>query len=323
MHYNYLACTGVRVSELCLGTMTFGNEADEAMSQRLMDRAYERGINFLDTADVYNNGLSEEILGRWMGEKRRRIVLATKAYFPTGDDVNDRGGSFRHIVLTVEASLRRLQTDWIDILYLHLWDDHTAIEETLRAVDLLVRQGKVLYFGVSNFAAWQTIKAMAAAREKGFTPVTAVQPMYNLLKRQAEVEILPMAASEGLAVCPYNPLAAGVLTGKYLEGQSGRLDEIEVYKERYSGDGTSAVTERFVTHARERGESPAALAAAWVKSHPAVTSAIIGARNLEQLNDTLAAADIELSAQEREVISDLSPAPPPATDRTEKRNRFS
>jgi aryl-alcohol dehydrogenase-like predicted oxidoreductase len=298
--------------------MTFGKEADEAASKAIMDRALEVGINFFDTANVYNKGLTEEILGRWMGEKRERIVLASKAYFAIGDDVNDRGSSRRHIFQTVEQSLQRLRTDRLDILYLHHWDEHTAIEESLSALTQLVQQGKVLYVGVSNFSAWQIMKAVGVARHKGFAPVAAVQPMYNLLKRQAEVEILPMAQSEGLAVFPYSPMGGGYLSGKYQAGKAGRMDENAMYKSRYGNPVYREVSDRFVEYARTHGTAPAALAVAWVLAHPAVTAAIVGARDLDQFNETLASAEIALLAEEREEISALSVAPPPATDRSEE-----
>lgn len=315
MRYVQLGNSGIRVSELCLGTMTFGKEAGEDTAIALMDRAVDLGINFFDTANIYNKGLTEEILGRWLGPRRDEIVLASKVHFPTGDGVNQRGSSRRHILMEVDKSLARLKTDRLDLLYLHHWDESAPIEESLAAQDHLVRQGKVVYCGVSNFAAWQTMKAIAAARAHGFAPVVAIQPMYNLLKRQAEVEILPLAAQEGIAVCPYSPIAAGVLTGKYQRGETGRIEQNEMYGRRYSDETYADVSARFVEHARERGDSPAALAAAWVLRHPNVTSPIIGARNLEQLNDTAGCVEIELSEEERNAISALAPEPPLATDR--------
>jgi aryl-alcohol dehydrogenase-like predicted oxidoreductase len=317
MDYVYLAKTGVRVSELCLGTMTFGKEADEALSRAIMDRAFDAGINFFDTANIYNKGLTEEIVGRWMGKRRDDLVLASKAHFPTGDGLNDRGSSRRHVVRAVEDSLRRLQTDRLDILYLHHWDEHTALEESLAALTWLVQQGKVLYCGVSNFSAWQTMKALAIAQLRSFETPVCIQPMYNLVKRQAEVEILPMAKSEGLAVCPYSPMGGGLLSGKYQKGGTGRLRTNDMYASRYGSAHYWDTAQQFAAYAADKGLSPAALAVAWVVSHPAVTSAIIGARNLEQLNDTLGAAELKLTPEQREEISALSVAPPPATDRTE------
>ncbi|MBN2310670.1 MAG: aldo/keto reductase [Candidatus Hydrogenedentes bacterium] len=315
MDYVCLGSSGIRVSELCLGTMTFGKEADEATSKVLMDRALDAGINFFDTANIYNEGRTEEIVGRWIGPHRDGLILASKVHFPTGDGVNDSGSGRRHILREVEKSLQRLQTDWLDIVYLHHWDEHTPIEESLAALTTLVEQGKVMYCGVSNFSAWQTMKAMAVSAANGFAPIACIQPMYNLVKRQAEVELLPLAASEGLGVCPYNPLAAGVLTGKYLRGEQGRLHESDMYKERYKDPSYAETAARFVDYAQANGLSPAALAVAWVLRHPAVTSAIIGARNLDQLNDTLGCLDIPLDADRRSKVSALAPAPPLATDR--------
>ena len=315
MKHVHLGRTGIRVSELCLGTMTFGNEADEPMSVAIMDRAFEAGINFFDTANIYNKGRTEEIVGRWMAPHREDLILASKVHFPSGDGVNDRGSSRRHILREVEKSLKRLNTDWLDLLYLHHWDDYTPLEESLAAMTTLVNHGKVHYCAVSNFSGWQTMKAIAVAASNGFAPITCIQPMYNLVKRQAEVEILPMARSEGLGVCPYSPLAAGLLTGKYQRGETGRIQESEMYSERYKSPSYTDAAERFVAHANKRGFDPAALAVAWVVSHPAVTSAIIGARSLAQFNQTLTGADIQLSPGERAEISLLSPEPPLPTDR--------
>ncbi|MCC6488245.1 MAG: aldo/keto reductase [Candidatus Hydrogenedentes bacterium] len=315
MKYALLGKTGVRVSEVCLGTMTFGKEADEGTSAAIMNRALDAGVNFFDTANIYNKGLTEEIVGRWMGPRREEIVLASKAHFPTGPGVNNQGSSRRHLMKAVEDSLRRLRTDRLDILYLHHWDEHTAIEESLAAVTTLVEQGKVLYLGVSNFAAWQVMKTLALAQARGYAQVVCMQPMYNLVKRQAEVELLPLALSEGVAVCPYSPIAAGLLTGKYQRGEGGRIKENPMYAERYRNSSYMEIAADFVAYASTKGLSPAALANAWVISHPAVTAAIVGARNLDQFNDALGCVDIELSPEQRREITALSIDPPLATDR--------
>ncbi|MDQ1255904.1 MAG: hypothetical protein QG656_498 [Candidatus Hydrogenedentes bacterium] len=315
MNYVSFGRTGLRVSPYCLGTMTFGKEADESTSIALMNRALELGINFFDTANTYNGGLTEQIVGRWLKPHREAIVLASKCYFPTGPGPNERGTSRRNITLSVEKSLKRLDTEWLDILYLHHWDDEAAIEESLDAVDRLVTQGKVFHCGVSNFTAWQSMKAIGAAQALRLPPIVCMQPMYNLVKRQAEVELLPLARAESLAVCPYNPLAAGLLTGKYGRGESGRLRENDMYRERYRNEQYWQAAERFTEFARKNGYSPAALAAAWVNSHPAVTSTILGARNLDQFNDTMGALDIDMTPELRKEISALSADPPLATDR--------
>jgi len=315
MEYALFGKTGMRVSRFCMGAMTFGNETDEAGSVAIMNRAEELGINFFDTSNNYNNGRSEEILGRWIKSRRDTVVVATKAHFPVGPGPNDHGSSRRHLTLSVEASLRRLGTDRLDILYLHHWDEDTDLEQTLSAVDWLVQQGKVLYLGVSNFSAWQTMKALGLSQFRQYAPVVCLQPMYNLVKRQAEVELFPLALEEDLAVCPYNPLAAGLLTGKYQKNQTGRIQENDMYRERYRNGQYWEVSDRFVQFAAARGVSPAGLAMAWVASHPAVTSPILGARNLDQLNDTLSCLDLEMTPELRAEIGALSIAPPLATDR--------
>lgn len=315
MQYVRFGRIGVQVSEICLGTMTFGNEADEAMSRTLMERALEVGINFFDGAHNYNKGVTEEIVGRWIGPHRKNIILTSKVFFPAGGGMNDQGISRRNILFSVEKSLQRLQTDYIDILYLHHWDEHVDIEQSLGALHSLVEQGKVLYCGVSNFAAWQAMKAIGVAKAMGFPPITCFQPMYSLVKRQVEVEIFPMAAHEGLAVVPYNALGAGLLTGKYLQGDKGRLTETEMYRQRYEDPRYEGITRRFVDFAKAKSVSPAALAVSWVMSHPLVTSTIIGARNLAQFEDTMTCLEHRLSPGQRDEISALSIDPPLATDR--------
>ncbi len=315
MKYVRLGRTGLEISELCLGTMTFGNESDEKGARAIMDDAFDRGINFFDCAHNYNKGVTEEIVGRWLGPHRDEIILTTKFYFPFGGGRNDEGLSRRNIIASMERSLKRLQTDRVDILYLHHWDENTSLEESLRAVNTLIEQGKVLYLGISNFAAWQVEKAVGLAALHNLTVPVCIQPMYSLVKRQAEVELLPLAAHEGLAVFPYNVIGAGLLTGKYLRGETGRLTETEMYRQRYSNPAYAEIAERFVNYARAHHVSPAALAVAWVMAHPAVTASIIGARNLDQFHDTLACTDLQLSEDQREEIAALSYTPPHATDR--------
>ena len=316
-----LGRTGVRVSPIALGTMSFGGDADEAMAAQIWRAARDAGINFIDTADVYNEGRSEEILGRLMRGERDELVIATKAYFPTGAGPNARGGSRFHLVRAVEASLRRMATDRVDVFYLHRFDDVTALDETLRAVEDLVRTGKILYPAVSNFAAWQVAHALGVQRAAGWAPLVAIQPMYNLVKRTAEVEILPMAQSLGVGVVPYSPTGGGLLTGKYGVGrrpERGRLIDTKMYTTRYADPAFYDVADRFTALAAELGHAPASLAVAWVASHPAVTSVLVGGRNLDQLAPTLAAGSIMLDAATRARIASLSPPPPPATDRNEE-----
>jgi len=321
VNLRFLADTGVQVSALALGTMTFGGAADAKTSRAIFDRCREAGINLFDCANVYENGLSEEILGDLVADCRDEVLVTSKAFFPTGADPNAQGASRRHLRQAVEGSLRRLHTDRIDLYFIHRFDGKTGLEETLRALDDLVSEGKILYTAASNFAAWQVEKALGISALRGFVRFKALQPMYNLVKRQAEVEILPMAEAENLAVFPYSPLGGGLLTGKYAgdeRPQDGRLVESEMYQIRYRD--TYDTAERFATFARERGWEPAALAVAWVGSHPAVTAPLIGARNLEQLEGSLAALEIDVTPELRAEISALSPEPPPATDRNDERS---
>lgn len=323
MEYRFLGRTGVKVSPLCLGTMTFGQEADEETSAAMFHRCREVGINFFDTANVYAGGRSEEILGKLIADCRDEIVLTSKVGFPTGNDVNAQGLSRRHITLAVEASLKRLGTDRLDLYFLHRFDPNTPVEETLRALDDLVHQGKILYPACSNWAAWQIARALGISEREGLARFACIQPMYNLVKRQAEVEILPLAQAEGLGVITYSPLGGGLLTGKFdttHRPERGRLVENEVYAKRYGDPVYYEIAERFTAHARERGVHPASLAVAWVMWHPAVTAPIIGARNVEQLEASLGALDIEMTPEWRAEISALSIEPPPATDRSEERS---
>ncbi|MYH64317.1 MAG: aldo/keto reductase [Chloroflexi bacterium] len=321
MDYRILGRTGVKVSPLCFGTMSFGDIADAAESARMFHRCRERGINFFDCANVYAGGRSEEILGGLIADCRDDIVLTTKVVSKAGSDINAGGASRRHIQLAVEDSLRRLQTDRIDVYFLHHYDADTPIDEMLRALDDLVRHGKILYPAVSNWAAWQVMKAQGIAAQAGYARIECLQPMYNLVKRQAEVEILPMAQQEQIGVIPYSPLGGGLLTGKYRhenKPQTGRLIENQMYIKRYGQADYHQTAADFAAHAAERGIAPATLAVAWVLAHPGVTAPIIGARNLEQLEDSLAALDVAVTAECYADISALSPSPPPAHARLEE-----
>jgi aryl-alcohol dehydrogenase-like predicted oxidoreductase len=317
----FLGQTGVKVSRIALGTMSFGGDADEATAAAIWRSARDAGVNLVDTADVYNAGRAEQIVGRLMHHERDQIVLATKAYFPTGNGPNDRGASRYHLVRAVEASLRRLDTDRIDVFYLHRFDDVTGLGETLRAVEDLVRSGKILYPACSNFAAWQVAHALGLQRLHGWAPLVAIQPMYNLVKRQVEVEILPMAQSLGLAVIPYSPTGGGLLTGKYgtdRRPERGRLLDNKMYTVRYADARYMAIADEFTALAAELGHAPTTLAVAWVAAHPGVTSVLVGGRTAEQLAPALAAAELVLDDETRARITTLSPEPPPATDRNEE-----
>jgi aryl-alcohol dehydrogenase-like predicted oxidoreductase len=325
MTYKFMGKTGVKVSAIAYGTMSFGGDADEPTSQALFAACRDAGVNHFDCADLYAGGRSEEILGRLIKDCREEVLVTSKAYFATSKDVNAMGASRRHIQYAVEASLKRLQTDRIDIYYIHRFDDRTALEETLRALDDLVRGGKVVYLGASNFAAWQVAKALGISAQEGLAPFACIQPMYNLVKRQAESEILPMAASEGLGVFPYSPLGGGLLSGKYgpdTRPETGRLVANKIYATRYGEALNYEVAARFTAFARERGFDPAGLAVAWAGSHPAVTAPLVGARNTAQLAPLLAAADIAMTPELRAEIAALAPEPAPATDRSEERTSF-
>ena len=322
MQYKNLGNTGVKVSSLCLGTMTFGNGAGQKTSAAIFHRCREAGINFFDCANVYAGGHSEEILGSLIADCRDEIVLTTKFYGVTGEDVNARGASRYHIRQAVEASLRRLNTDRIDVYFIHHFPAEVPLEGVLRTLDDLVREGKILYPAASNFAAWQVAMSLGISAVYGWTRFEVLQPMYNLVKRQAEVEILPLAQSENLGVIPYSPLGGGLLTGKYAPDRrpdEGRLTDNPMYQKRYGQDWVYEVAGAFTQFAQERGYEPAALAVAWVASHPGVTSPIIGARNLEQLEGSLKSLEIEMTPELRSEVAALSPEPPPATDRLEER----
>jgi len=326
MEYTYLGNTGVLVSELCFGTMSFGGDADEETSAAMFHYCREKGINFFDCANVYQGGLAEEILGKLIKDCREEVIITSKCYFPTSEDVNARGTSRKHIKAAVEDSLRRLSTDYIDIYFIHRFDGRTPLDETLRALDDLVRQGKILYPGASNFTAWQVAKGLGISDKEGWARFECVQPMYNLVKRQAEVEILPMAQSENLGVTPYSPLGGGLLTGKFSSNKrpnSGRLIESKIYETRYSSDWMLDTAERFKALAEQHNCHPASLGVAWVASHPAVTAPIIGARNLKQLEGSIKSLEIDMTPELRNAISALSPEPALATDRSEEETEHS
>ena len=322
MDYRLVGRTGIKVSQLCFGTMSFGDIADETESGKMFHRCLDVGINFFDCANVYAGGRSEEILSKLIQGQRDDLVITSKVYGKVGEDINQRGLSRRHIVQAVEASLKRLQTDRLDFYFVHQFDDDTPIDETLRALDDLVHRGLILYPAVSNWAAWQIVKALGVSAREHLARFELIQPMYNLTKRQAEVEILPMAHSEQLGVIPYGPLGGGLLSGKYSRSQrpeQGRLVESAMYAKRYFEPEYYEIAEAFTAYANGQGVHPATLAVAWVDAHPAVTAPIIGARNVAQLEPSLAAASFNMTPEMYAEISALSPEPPPATDRSESR----
>jgi aryl-alcohol dehydrogenase-like predicted oxidoreductase len=283
------------------------------MAYEIMDRFWELGGTFLDTANVYNGGVSEQIVGQWIKDRgvRDQVVLATKVYGTAGPGPNDRGLSRIHIQRAVEDSLRRLQVEVIDLYQIHRWDFDSEPEETMEALNDLVRQGKVRYIACSNLKAWQLGRCLAIAKENHWSRFVSIQPLYSALNRSIENEVLPYCAEEGLGVIPYNPLAGGVLTGKYQRGQplpeDTRLSESEAYRQRYYTDQMFDIVEAFVARAEALGITPAQLALAWVLAEPRITSPIIGARTLDQLNDTLGRLDFELTPEARRDIPAVLP----------------
>lgn len=324
MDYRTLGNSGCAVSALALGTMTFGSETDEAGAHAQLDRFVEAGGTLVDTADVYSGGASEEIVGRWLAarspETRAQVVLATKGRFATASGPNDLGLSRRHLAAALDASLRRLGVETVDLYQVHAYDPCTPIEETLRFLDDAARAGKIHYVGLSNFTGWQLQKTVDVADARGLVRPVSLQPQYNLLTREIEWEIVPACASEGLGLLPWSPLGGGWLTGKYRreEAPSGatRLGEnpdrgVESYVRRSRVARTWDVVEAVAQVATARGASMAQVALAWLADRPMVTSVILGARTLEQLDDNLGATELRLTAEETgclDAASDPAPA---------------
>lgn len=313
LEYRSLGRTGMKVSSLCLGCMMFGRSAEEAASMDIIDRALEQGINFLDTADVYSRGQSEIIVGNALARngKRERIVLATKVFNRMSDeDPNLMGSSRRHIIEGCNASLKRLQTDWIDLYQLHRPDTTVPIDETLRALDDLIRAGKVRYIGTSTFAAWQVVEALWLSRELGLNRFVCEQPPYNLLDRRIERELLPMAQTFGIGVIPWSPLAAGFLTGKYQRGvvpEEGRWKERKGPGKRKLTDQAFDIADAIKALAQEKGCNAGQLALAWCMHQPGITSPIIGPRTMEQMLDNLGAWNVSITDQDRAALDEISP----------------
>ncbi len=308
MNYRQLGRTGLLVSEICLGTMTFGNPLDEAGSISLIDRAMDSGVNFIDTADVYAGGVTEEIVGKALKGKRHLAVLATKVgAWKSGPEVNDIGLSRKHIMDGIEGSLHRLGTDYIDIYYAHKPDPMTPIDETLRALDDLVHQGKVRYIACSNYPLWKLCKARCVSEVNGLARFDCIQPPYNLIGRDIEDEVLPLCDSEGIGVCVYNPLAAGLLTGKHdpnkppTEGTRFTSESLgDVYRNRYWLDSNFEAVNRIKEITQTHDRSMAQFAIAWILNNPFITSVIVGATSVRQFEENLGATEIELSEEERD-----------------------
>src|SRR6187551_898059 len=312
MEYRNLGRTGVKVSQLCLGTMMFGRSANESDSIAIIEHALDKGINFVDTANAYSAGASERFIGKALARGRRAsVVLATKAFFPLDPkDLNGRGLSRRHLVQACDASLERLQTDWIDLYQLHRAQSEVPIDGTLRALDDLVRAGKIRYIGTSMFPRWKSVEALWAAKELGLNRFVSEQMAYNLLDRTAEREVIPAAQTFGLALIPWAPLCGGLLTGKYRRDDQSAAGRWQGGKDNFGRPATPAtfdVIEGLVALAKEKGCTPSQLALAWNASQPGITAPIIGPRTLEQLLDNLGAVDVKVTDADRARIDALAP----------------
>lgn len=322
MEFRFMGKTGLKVSELCMGAMTFGRESTEELSYQMLDTFHAAGGNFIDTADVYSRGTSEEIVGKWLKTKNRDdLVVATKVRFSMGDGVNDVGVSRKHIMQGVDASLRRLQTDYLDLYQVHCWDRATPLEETLSTLDTLVKQGKVRYIGVSNYAGWQVQKAVDLCKANGWEAYSSLQPLYNLIDRSMEWELVPVCLNEGLGIIPWSPLRGGWLSGKFKRGMTapGEGTRIKTAEEkgwsenwtRYNTEHTWGIIDTLFAIAAETGKSVAQIALRWVLQRPGITAPIIGARTMEQLVDNLGATGWTLNAEQMAKLNTASDVPQP------------
>ncbi|MFS8639627.1 MAG: aldo/keto reductase [Symbiobacteriaceae bacterium] len=311
MEYRNLGRSGLKVSQMALGTNAFGTRTDEATAIRIVHAALDAGINLIDTADMYGQGESERMIGLALKDRRSRAIIATKFWYPTGDGPNDRGASRKHIMDAVDASLRRLQTDYIDLYQIHRWDPEIPIEETMRALDDLVRSGKVRYIGCSNFAAWQIVKANAVADRHGWARFISNQPEYSPVNRQIEKEVIPACLAEGVGQIVYFPLAGGLLTGKYRRGEAPPPDSRAAkqgprFAERWFTPAHFDLVEAMEQVAREAGVTLAQLTLAWVMARPGVTSAIVGASRPEQVAENVSACSVQLPQEIMDRVTALS-----------------
>lgn len=306
MEYRFLGKTGLKVSELCLGTLTFGRESSEEVSHQILDHFVEAGGNFIDTADVYGRGVSEEVLGRWLkGKPRDDLVVATKVRGAMGEGPNEVGLSRKHILSAVEASLRRLGTSYIDLYQVHSWDSATPLEETLSTLDSLVKNGRVRYIGVSNYCGWQLQRAIDLSRQVGWEPFVCLQALYNLLDRSTEWELVPVCQNEGLGLITWSPLRGGWLSGRYRRGVMEPLagTRIQAAEEQgwseawsiYNNERTWSILDEVFAVAEEAGKTPAQVALNWLLQRPGVTSPITGVRTMAQLEINLGAVGWSLS----------------------------
>ncbi|MFM0664361.1 aldo/keto reductase [Paraburkholderia sediminicola] len=312
MDYRYLGRSALKVSPLCLGAMMFGGETDEATSKRIIDKAFDQGVNFIDTADVYHGGRSEEIVGRALGERRDSWVVATKFGYPTDQGPNEQGQSRKWIIQSVEASLKRLGTDYIDVLYFHRALLDAPLEEGVRAIGDLIRQGKVRYFGLSNFRGWRIAEIVRLADQLGIDRPVASEPLYNMVDRTAEVEQLPAAAHYGIGVVPYSPLARGVLTGKYApddapppDSRAGRGDK-RIQQTEWRPESL-AIAQQVAAHAESRGTTSIAFALAWVLKNKLVSSTIAGPRTEAHWDSYVQALNVQLGPEDEKFVDSLVP----------------
>jgi aryl-alcohol dehydrogenase-like predicted oxidoreductase len=317
MEYRSLGRTGTMVSELCLGCMTFGRELDDRGSKELIGRFIDAGGNFLDTADVYSQGTSEEITGKAVRHNRDDLVIATKVRFAMGDGPNDVGISRKHIIAGAEASLRRLGTEYIDLYQVHCWDAITPLEETLSALTDLVRHGKVRYLGISNFSGWQIMKAMAVSHAHGFESFVSLQPQYSLVERNLEYELVPVCLDQGIGILPWGPLGGGFVSGKYRKGEqppedsriAGATSDMEESWERRANERNWEIIDVLGSISEETGRSYSQVALNWLLNKPGVTAPILGARKLDQLEDNLGASGWRLDHKQMQQLDEISQPP--------------
>ncbi|MNX00548.1 L-glyceraldehyde 3-phosphate reductase [compost metagenome] len=321
MKYTYLGKSGLAVSSLCLGTMTFGGTTNEKDSKEMIHRFFDLGGNFVDTADVYTGGRSEEIVGKSIRDRRSEVILASKVRMSTEGHVNGQGSSRKHIMDGIEASLRRLGTDYIDLYQIHVWDQATPVEETLRALDDLVTSGKVRYIGCSNYLSWQLMKSLAVSEAKGFVRYVSLQQQYSLLNREADREMMSLCLEENVGIIPWAPLGGGFLTNRYTQGPKpaeGRLSAANGGESSWEYRATEKnfdILNQVVKISKEVNRTPSQVSLNWLMGHKGITSPIFGASTLEQFDENIGAVDFELDGEHRRLLDEVSSLPDEYPDR--------